>query len=263
MADAEKKFTVWVRLRESDSKLTQQLGQWLEPIEAVEAAESLLSASGRPNESFAEVRFNGDREPHIVVGYLGDGRVSLYNSDSCRWPVFNIEGTQSFRDMLLELPDWMKGNQDDYKRPEDKEEDYGRTEEDTSPTEPISGGEEEDEDRPQDAGSLEHEDAEDDEEEQPMRFKLFSKLRSPKGWRKRAEADMEREVNTFQFRAGFLDETDPNRPLERPFLFAALKEQNENRETAEFKVVLPPGVEFERVTDRTWRAHIPFDVLDR
>lgn len=219
----EKKFRIRVKLKKRFPGYTAP-GSWDEPVEAVEYAERVLRTSGVVGESFVEVMFNGDPEPHMVVGFLGDDRFSLFNTKSSRWPVYYPEGTAAFKDMLMELPEWMQSKPDDFNN---------------GPAPGDGDG--------------------DAEEEKPMRLPLFSKMRGPSGWRKRAEANPEKKENQFHFRWGWLDERFRGRSAERVLVSVVITEQDSNRKDANLVITLPPGVELNRIGGtRSYNARIPY-----
>nr|MBA3752977.1 hypothetical protein [Nitrospira sp.] len=147
-----------------------------EPVEAIDAVEQYFSAFGSIGKSHAEVYFNGDAEPHFRLFYLGVGRTGIFNTDSCRWPVYFPPGSlESKENMLTEIP-WAVDNADEKMEGEG----YG-TEKKEPPPEKTPGkdhagseGKAESEEWPQDrdeeddgdADGDNADDGEDDEEEE-------------------------------------------------------------------------------------------------
>src|SRR5688572_22308742 len=98
-----RKFRI-VAFYERTSDGIDHVEQWDEPIEAVEAAEQWLQTYGVAQKSHAEIRFNGDAEPHFLLFHLGEGRTGIFNTDACKWPVYYMPTSAQFRDQLLEIP---------------------------------------------------------------------------------------------------------------------------------------------------------------
>lgn len=252
----DKRFSAWVvRDRESVPEPIQVMGAWDEPIEAIEAAEAFLSAYGTPGRAHAEIRFNGDPTAHTLLFLLTKDHIGIFNTEAVRWPVFYIQGMSQFQDMLYE-PQWEVdyGQKEFQEQAEEREtsqaEEQGSSMgEDQAPGENSSPG----------TGQAQHEDSEESDEEdddqaedeippepgdrgeddpEPMRLKFFAKMRGPKGWRKRAESDPERDRNTFVWRVGLLNE-DGSEVL-GPLLNIIFIERDTDRNTATLKITVPP-----------------------
>jgi len=71
-----------------------------------------------------------------------------------------------------------------------------------------------------------------------MRLTFFSRLRGPRGWRKKAETNPETEFQTFVWRVGIQDEE--GREARKPLVNAVFRETDENRTTARLTLSLPP-----------------------
>ena len=267
---------------ERHSKGVSVVGRYMEPVEAIEAAEAFLQAYGEAHKSHAEVRFNGDREPHYLLFHLGPGRTGLFNTDACRWPVFNIEGTASRRDQLAEIP-WdisdserkvesegakekrdvekaekRKTDEDAKTLRLDAERDEGDKEDsedadspeyqDSEEPEGDDGTADADEDSPDTGGSEDRDDGEGGGDE-PMRLKFYAKMRGPKGWRKRADSDPEREVNSFTWRVGTVEDDREGKYIAR----AVFRETDDERTTAKLTVNYP---EWATVVEKNGRIEI-------
>lgn len=63
-----------------------------EPVEAADLAEEYLTKFGTPGQTYAELRFNGDKEPHTVICYLENENFGVFNAPLAKWPMFYPEG---------------------------------------------------------------------------------------------------------------------------------------------------------------------------
>jgi len=212
-------------------------GSYAEPVEAVEAAEAYMREYGMDGQSHAEIRFNGEKAPHYLVFRITPERYGLYNTDACKWPIFFIEGTDAFRDQLTEIP-WEVPDDGTKNSQESEKEDYGPTQEDEKQDRPAEDGGSEDGEEDGDGGEEESDDDEGSDEGQPMRLTFFSRLRGPRGWRKKAETNPETEFQTFVWRVGIQDEE--GREARKPLVNAVFRETDENRTAARLTLSLPP-----------------------
>lgn len=208
-----------------------------EPGEAVDYAEDWLSHQGIPGQSFVEITFNGDTEPHTTVYLLDESQLGILNAPKAEWPVFYPETGPQGNLMLrgnpwpdseepkaeiesegdegeeedetsvdLDLGDDEDGDEEDEQEDEsedDSEEDGADEDEDISDDE--DGDSDDDEEGEGDSeGESENEGDEESEDEMP-RLKIFAKMKGPLGWRKRAEAEDLDTRNVFAFKVGVLD----------------------------------------------------------
>ena len=241
----EKNFTARAFWSKATSKPVERVG-FREAFLAVEWGESWLSRVGVPDESYVEVRFNGEDEIHSFVRIDDEGDLELWNSKTAQWPVLIVgdgaDGTIMMTDeeaerVLSDIEQEKTGTHEKHAESGDTFQDEAEDEqqaksddgEDEDPeSDSDSSGDEEDEDT-----ADEDEEAEDgsdeatdgagadseggdegegetdgsgDDEREAPRVKVFGKFKGPKGWRKRADSDPERYRNRFQFVIGQLDE---------------------------------------------------------
>lgn len=289
MAD---KFTVWYVEMRGD--VPQRVGiNWScdEPAEAADVAESQLQR-GIAGESYCEIRFNGDVEPHTIIFLMEEGpppTFGIWNSPSAMWPIFYPDGPYGY--MMEGNP--LSGDEDgsgEHKKdddsdrmkldgmddepepdtesegdseefPDDEEgddEDDENTDEEDDPMEPgddendseerdddeedeSEGNEEEEEDGLDDE---EGENETDQEEAEMPRLRIFAKMRGPKGWRKRAEAEELLDRNVFALKVGVLDpeaET-PGKQERNVVAHVEFIESDETRDHGILKLRLPEGI---------------------
>lgn len=289
MAD---QFTIWFAEVKGDAP-RKQSGTYNEPAEAADEAEKFLSRWGLAGESFAEIRFNGDSEPHSVIFLIDNSRpptFGIWNTPSAMWPIFYPESPYGV--MLEGNPfkgddednggehkkdedsdkmklDGMDDEEDDGEDDEIDEEDYDEEDGDDEES-PEDENEEEDEDdefddEGEEEGSdegeegddeLEDDDAEEDsddenEKEAEMpRLNIFGKMRGPKGWRKRADAEELNDRNVFGLKIGILDpEADKPGQQERNVLaHVEFIESDTTRDHGILKLRLPEGVSLDDFT---------------
>lgn len=92
---SDDQFTVHVKPSASDA-IVPHVRKFSEPAEAVDYAESQLEEWNMvEGEAYAEIRFNGDREPHSIIFLLeGDESTDtervygVFNTPSALWPVY-------------------------------------------------------------------------------------------------------------------------------------------------------------------------------
>lgn len=317
-------FTVWVAWQKGDAP-RKHAGPFREPAEAADAAERLLGVPyAVEGETFAEIRFNGDSEPHTVIFLMEKGEVptfGVWNTASAMWPIFypespygimldgdpfadaeddeiqddegrhkkdedsdkmkldgmddEPEADDESEDDTEEFPDDEKDD-DDEESPEDE-----NTEEDEDDESDDEGEEEaEEEDESDDSEDDDRDDSEDDdsdendrerdeeadeddegddesdsdgdgEDEKEMpRLNIFAKMRGPKGWRKRAEAEELNDRNVFGLKIGVLDpdaET-PGQQEKRVVAHVEFIESDESRANGILKLRLPDGITLDDFT---------------
>lgn len=246
-------------------------GPYGEPAEAADVAEKLLKQFGREGQSYAELRFNGDKEPHTVIFLMEDEIFGVWNTESSRWPLFypsagygtmlegwpegfeseidaDEEGDESGfgdEDEDSDVMDLSGGMDEDEDMDDDEDEDEGEIDEvdedyeDESDTaddleededsdeeseidsdddqgdDDEDENEDEEEDSEGDEGDDESDNQDGDEEDEMPRLNIFSKMKGPKGWRKRADAEELNIRNVFGFKVGVLDPDEDKTPAKR------------------------------------------------
>ena len=255
------KFSVWFAEERGDAPRKVR-GGYDEPAEAADIAETELIHRGIGGESYAEIRFNGDSEPHSIIFLMDDGNpptFGIWNTASAMWPIFypespygimlegnplpsddkkksdegnmrldeieDDEDDEGEDDADTESPDESEdypddeedentdeedeAEEDDPLEPDDDEndsEDSDDDEEDEGENEAPEESEDDDsEDELDDADAEEDGDGDDEKETEMPRLNIFGKMRGPKGWRKRAEAEELNERNVFGLKIGILD----------------------------------------------------------
>jgi len=247
---------------------------YTEPAEALDRAEASLQY-GIPNESYCEIFFNGETEPHYRLFLLppdhGQITFGLFMTKAAKWDVSYPQGYG----VNLEIPPpWFQTQQQEGQSPEgeqkqdekpegedgkhEKDDDAdtmdmgGEDDEDTEDEEDDDDGDfnadDEDEDESGTEGDGESDsEGEGDEDELP-RLTFFSKMRGPKGWRKRAESNSERDYNRFEFKVGVLDPDDSQRDSRRERdvrVRVQFTEHDLQRDRAELRILVPEGAEWE------------------
>jgi hypothetical protein len=268
---AEDNFRVTFIPRKGDERpLTRGFS---EPAEAIDRAEFFLQSSGIPNESYCEVFFNGEPEPHYRVFLLppdhGQTTFGLLMTKAAKWDVSYPQGYG----VNLEMPPPWYQTQEQAEGPTPTEQEQekqqeaedGKHEKDDDADSMDMGGDDDEEDddfNEDEDGDDEAEDddesgtegdgesdseGEGDEDELP-RLTFFSKMRGPKGWRKRAESDSERDSNRFEFRVGVLDPDDSRRDSARERdvrVRVQFSEHDLQRDKAELRILVPENAEWE------------------
>jgi hypothetical protein len=245
----------------------------------VDWAEQWLLEHGTPEQSFVDLYLNGDKMIHTSIYYLrarkgGQEPVfGIANSSHARWPVDYVGADDDKIDPNSDIfgrniTDWQPGDSDEDEVDDDADVlDLGKDREDQKDKDDEDeddGEEEEEEDDDEDDNEIfdEPDDDNDDdgkEEKEMPRLTIFAKMRGPRGWRKRAETDTEREVNRFGLKIGVLDpdgistaRQERNAVVEIDF-----REYDSNRTHGELRLVVPDGVELER-KGRYLVARIPY-----
>lgn len=131
MNDEHKNFSVWL-FRErhwAEGSSGRRVGSsYGEPAEAADWAEHYLKVQGVPGQSYCELRFNGEKEPHTVICYMGKNEFGIWNTDHAQWPIFYAEegGSHMLADFPFEIKDdgnqWQERDESDSKQ---KSEDEG------------------------------------------------------------------------------------------------------------------------------------------
>lgn len=132
-------------------------GPYQEPAEAADMAELALKKMGVPGQSYAELRFNGDPEPHTIIFMLEHDLFGVWNTGSVKWPIYYPEGNP-YGSMLDGWPDGF-----DDGTPEDENSDgFGDTDEDSKLMDLGNDGTDE-----EDENTDEEDDEDSDGEEEP------------------------------------------------------------------------------------------------
>lgn len=282
MSEMDEFFRARVYLRREDTEPYMVSEPFLEPVEAVDVAEGIMRARGIVDQSYAALVFNGDEEIHAMLFYLKDGIVGILNTERARWPVFML-GESDAGTVLSDSP-WEvaggnatvedssnKEKDDDAEvmkieehedEPEDEEDDdwddEGDDEDEIEPD--VTEDEDAEDDTEPEEGDEGDEDSEEGEEEAEMpRLKIFGKFRGPKGWRKRAETDHEKDMNFMGVTFGVLDE-DAAKPAAQEKdkrVVVEFREFDLARKRGELRIKVPAGVEFHR-KGKWLHAEIPY-----
>jgi hypothetical protein len=90
-------------------------------------------------------------------------------------------------------------------------------------------------------------DSEVEEEKEVMRLPIFAKMRGPKGWRKRAEAEELYTRNVFALKVGILDPTagTPGRQEQNVVAHVEFIESDDSRKAGLLRLTLPDGITLE------------------
>lgn len=332
---ADDTFTVWLAKASgiyAGDKPVQVAGNrtYAEPAQAADVAEHELQRFGFEGESYAEIRFNGDIEPHTMIFFLksqdGIPTYGVWNTGSALWPIFYPESP--YGTMLEGWPEGFEPPEIESDTSGDSEDDgFGETDEDSNLMNLSNDGSEDDEDADEDDddgddeedenddesdeedddeieeedstddssededeeadesedpdddededeisdegeedadeldeegdedGDGENEDEEDesdDEEETEMpRLNIFAKMRGPKGWRKRADAEELLDRNVFAMKVGVLDDDEELTPAQREKNVRAhveFIESDADRKSGTLRIKLPRGMTLDDFT---------------
>jgi hypothetical protein len=242
-------------------------------VEAIDAAEEEFSSEegAVAGEAVAEIFYNSDPEPHYRLFLLepereGQSHFGLFNTGVAKWEVIYPPG---YGENLEAPPPWFTedtgegATKDDQNEQEETDEGEHKKDDDAD-TMDLGGEDDDDEDEMDDdesdgddgedeseeddegeseKGDNEDSDSEHEEDAEMPRLTFFSKMRGPKGWRKRAESDPERDFNRFEFVVGVLDE-DHSRPAGQEHdrrVHVRFTERDDTRDNAELRVRVPEG----------------------
>lgn len=296
-----------------------------EPAEAADRAETWLNDNGEPKQSFCDLLFNGDLEPHISIFLLGPNKYGVWNRENIPWPFQYVDegGSTGPSDWRLEIhpkfiaegadeippaPEEDEGShkkgdstkmkidgQDDEEDESDSEDEEGEDEDwddedddgsENGSDDDTDDDEEDDEDEGDDQGEDDgegeeeepdesdddeidedeeggegDEDSEEESESEMPRLTIFAKMRGPKGWRKRADAEELNETNVFGFKVGVLDPEGETPGTQEYNVRAEIKfvENDETRTYGILQITLPEGVILEQ-NPKTgkWLAQVPY-----
>jgi hypothetical protein len=273
MAEQYFRAKAYRRVTKTTPRPDAEAGPYTEPAEAADWAEQWLTDSGTPDESFVDLYFNGESHIHTSIYLLmenGEKTFGVLNSTHARWPFFYMEGNgvtvlPGEEPFGRDTDDWLPGDSDEDEISDDAEEiDIGDIiggndddmPDDKCDDEPEEDDAAEDED---DSDQDDSDDEKDDDQEEVPRMTIFGKFKGPKGWRKRAETDENRETNTFAVKFGVLD---PER------ITTAMQERNSRvdiifverdsrRDAGLLRIKIPSGVTF-RDNGKWLEAEIPY-----
>lgn len=281
MAEQNFQAKAYKNVGKTTPKPNAEAGPFEEPVLGVDWAEEWLLEHGTPEESFVDIYFNGEQGIHTSVYYLKARQGSqeplfgLANSSHARWPIEYIgvdEGNIDPNSDIFgrDISDWQPGDSDTDEVDEDADIlDLGKDrpeKPDRKPKNEDDADDEDDEEEDDGDDEKEDDDAEDDADDEPdeeedemPRLTIFSKMRGPRGWRKRAETDKDREINRFSFKVGVLDETydKPARQERNTLIEVRFQEMDSNRTHGELRILVPDGVEFNK-SGRYLTARIPY-----
>jgi hypothetical protein len=298
-------------------------GEYLEPVEASDAAELWLRTYGKDGQSFCDLLFNGDIEPHSSIFRISHWKFGIWNREGVPWPIDYIDPETGGPNTLPEHPHFIAEGEDDlppapppaeegsHKKGEademkidgedDEEEEEGWDDDEEADTESDSDGDDsedypeddedeedaedgseddtddesqgEDDDEFGDDGDDEDEDdsendvesdevddedendEEDDEDESESetepempRLTIFAKMRGPKGWRKRADAEELNTTNTFGLKIGVVNEEGETPGQQEKNVRAEIQfiEDEENRTSGILRIRAHDDLMFER-----------------
>ena len=304
--NAQSNFRV-VTFSETGAAGVERAAGLQESYMAADIAENWLLRYGTPGSSYAELRFNGDAEAHTMMFLMASDEIGVWNTDAAKWPLYYPDHDQ-YGDTMLdgipweELENKLNGDdesegkkesdddadnlnlgledegdaevEDDDDGEEESESDED-LEDDFTPEEdgPDEGeAEAESEDEGDDENETETDDESDGEEDAEMpRLKIFAKLRGPKGWRKRAEAEELELRNVFALKVGVLPEDyDPENDeeerttgeLEQEVIcHVEFIERDEDRQNGILRIKLPTGVtldDFKTTASGLIVAQVPY-----
>lgn len=289
MAGMDDNFTVWFAEHRGDKPHRVGVQVFAEAAEAADRAELELTRHGIGQESYCEIRFNGDSEPHTIIFLMDDEEpptLGIWNTASAMWPMYYADGSSGI--MLEDNPigensgehkkdddsDRMdlggmddeeadtesEGDSEEFPDTDDEDEEGDEDEESEEDENTEEGSDDESDDSDEDEGSDEdEEDGVDDEEgenetdqeeaEMP-RLNIFGKMRGPKGWRKRAEAEDLNERNVFGLKIGILDPEaeKPGQQERNVVAHVEFIESDTTRDHGILKLRLPDGVTLEDFT---------------
>lgn len=250
------------------------IGQYREPAEAADAAEVWLNAFGVPGQSFCDLLFNGDGEPHSSVFALGHRVFGIWNRDAVPWPIdyFDDGSGEKQGEKLNEHPRFQAlGSDDPVQQDSDEGENKKSEQSDTMKLDGMDDSDDDEEGFDDDSDEYEEDDGEDSdgsendgesdtEDDEMPRLKLFAKMRTPKSWRKRAESDYDKERNVFAMKIGVLDEKGetPGKQESNTLVEIQFIEDEKTRKHGVMRMRVPDGVVFEQ-KGSWWTANVPYD----
>jgi hypothetical protein len=156
-----------------------------------------------------------------------------------------------------------ESEEDDAEEDEAEEDEANSDSEDDEEDGAEEGEEGDDEDELDQDDDDESEDESDEEETEMPRLNIFAKMRGPKGWRKRANAEELLDRNVFALKVGVLDPEQPTAGKQERELVAHIEfvESDDNRAAGLLRIKLPTGTNLEDFTQAKngWiTAEVPY-----
>lgn len=277
MAEQHFRVRAYKRVTKTTPRPDAEAGPYSEPAAAADWAEMWLTDNGTPDESFVDLYFNGEPNIHTSIYLMSDpedagNTFGILNSTHAKWPMHYMEGdgmelAAGEEPFGRDTDEWLPGDSDDDETDDDADVlDLGGNDDDDDTDdqdeEEEDGEDAEDDDDPDEGGNSDQDSDEDDEEDQEdeaPRMTIFGKFKGPKGWRKRAETDPERDTNSFAIKFGVLDpdrrtsaQQERNSRVEIRFI-----ERDTRRDAGELRIRIPDGVTLR--DDGKWLvAEIPY-----
>lgn len=167
--DDQGNFSAWL-IRGAGREPERIASDVSEPAEAADYAEEFLSSIGRPGESYAEIRYNGDAVPHTTICLLekeGRGWVvfGVHNSEHARWPIHYQEG-DLHGIPLDDLPGQVLSEQAERMRRAEESEKKARSEDEGNMQIGDDDEDKPDEEEIEDDGDAQEDEAQEDENEE-------------------------------------------------------------------------------------------------
>lgn len=292
-------FTVWFAEHKSDVPKRASVREFAEAAEAADVAENYLQRYGAGGESYCEIRFNGDSEPHTLIFLMDNDEpptFGVFNTPSSMWPLYYADSPYGImldgnpldeieaegggkhkkdddsdkmdlggQDDGDEEEDWdnedeadteSEGDseefpdQDDSENEDDEEEDFTDGDKDADSDENEESDDDSEDENKTESEADEDEDGESEDEKEMPRLNIFAKMRGPKGWRKRAEAEELQERNVFGLKVGILDSEaeKPGQQERNVVAHVEFIESDTTRDHGILKLRLPDGVTLEDFT---------------
>jgi hypothetical protein len=269
------------RVSKTTPRPDAEAGPYTEPASAADWAEQWLLTNGTPDESFVDLYFNGEPNIHSSIYLLtknGQNGFGVLNSSHAKWP---FEYMQGEGDVLMpgqepfgrDTDEWLPGDSDEDETSDDadtmdlgadeKTSDKGGDDSEEMPEDEEDNEDEIDEDLDEsdagETGETDDDGGESDDEKEVSRMTIFGKFRGPKGWRKRAETDPEREQNVFSVRFGVLNATGHTTASQERDSRVEIRfiERDARRDAGELRIRVPEGVSF-RDYGKWLVAEIPY-----
>lgn len=288
MAEQHFRVRAYKRVTKTTPRPDAEAGPYSEPAAAADWAEMWLTGNGTPDESFVDLYFNGEPNIHTSIYLMSDpedagNTFGILNSTHAKWPMHYMEGdgmelAAGEEPFGRDTDEWLPGDSDEDETDEDAdvldlgndggddddEDEGGDEEEDGSDEDGEDDFTDEPEDEDEDDSDSDGEDSDkgdsdNDAKREVPRMTIFGKFKGPKGWRKRAETDPERDMNSFAIKFGVLDpdrrtsaQQERNSRVEIRFI-----ERDSRRDAGELRIRIPDGVTMR--DDGKWLvAEIPY-----
>jgi hypothetical protein len=245
-----------------DSPGAQLPGEFFEIGEAADVIEDWLLKHGKPQTSFGDIFFNGFKGVHSSIYYLTNNTFGFFNAPDAPWPLEYLNLGQFENDLWGREIDKIRLAERADKDVVDKEAkklDLGAGESPKTGKDASDGDEQDADEGEGEPGESEDGEGDKEEDTEMPRLKLFGKFRGPHGWRKRAESDVERSMNSFEWIVGTLKEDERTPRQQERYgrrLVTARFIETEGTPEGELQIILPQDVEFVQRGQR-WVARIP------